>query len=56
MNNPYLSKEEQRQIEKTIEAGMDARRRLKNYSEEINTKRDRNLALLKKLKAENQND
>ena len=56
MNNPYLSKEEQQQIEKTIKAGTDAGRRLKNYSEEINTKRDRNLALLKKLKAENQND
>jgi len=51
-----LSKKEQRQIEKTIKAGMDARRRLKNYSKEIRAKRDKNLALLKKLKAEDQND
>jgi len=50
MNNPHLSKKEQRQIEKTIKAGRDARRKLKNYSEEIRTKRDKNLALLKKLK------
>ncbi len=52
MNNPYLSKEEQQRIEKTIKAGMDAGKRLKNYSDEINTKRDNNLILLKKLKAE----
>jgi len=47
-----LSKKEQRQVEKTIKAGRDTRRRLKNYSKEIRAKRDRNLALLKKLKAE----
>jgi len=47
-----LSKKEQRQVEKTIKAGMDARKRLKNYLDEINTKRDSNLNLLKKLKAE----
>ena len=51
-----LSKKEQRQIEKTIKAGMDARRQLKNYSKEIRAKCDKNLALLKKLKAEDQND
>jgi len=51
-----LSKKEQRQVEKTIKTGMDARRRLKNYSKEIRAKRDKNLALLKKLKAEDQND
>jgi len=45
-----LSKKEQQQIEKTIKAGRDARRRLKNYSKEIRAKRDKNLALLKKLK------
>ena len=50
MGNPHFSKEEQRQIEKTVRAGMDARRRLRNYSKEIRAKRDRNLALLKKLK------
>jgi len=31
MNNPHLSKKEQQQIEKTIKAGRDARRKLKNY-------------------------
>jgi len=52
MNNPYLylSKKEQRQVEKTIKVGIDARGKLKNYLDEINTKRDSNLILLKKLK------
>jgi len=52
MNNPYLylSKKEQRQVEKTIKAGINAKRRLKNYSKEINAKRNSNLILLKKLR------
>jgi len=49
-NIQQLRAEEQQQIEKTIKAGTDARKRLKNYSEEIRAKRDKNLALLKKLK------
>lgn len=54
MNDTYLSKKEQEQLRKTIKMGMEADKRLRDYSDKISSERDNSLYLLKQLREESE--
>ena len=49
MDYDFLSKDEQKEIKKTIRTGVDANRILKDFTDQVSSHADQNLILLKNL-------